>query len=306
MIWVKKGIVYSPISSVPWMQKYGMAPTPIYIPSLEAIRVFMGVTDIGNFGQTSYVDVKATEPTNILYIETSNPVLDFGNPGTFDDCGAIPSCCIFLNGKYHLYYIGFQRCTKVPFMLFPGLALSDDGKEFHRYSMAPIIDRARNSYLSFAAPCVIFDDNIYKMWLWIGNSWIKIEDKYFLSATIGYAESIDAISWKIISTNCITPESPLEFSIGRPWVVKANNIYKMYYSIRFKKEKYRLGYAESIDGIHWERRDKEIGLDVSADGWDSEMICYPSVITVHDKTYLFYNGNNNGETGFGVAELIEE
>ena len=45
-------------------------------------------------------------------------------------------------------------------------------------------------------------------------------------------------------------------------------------------------------------------IDVSPTGWDAEMICYPAVINVKGKTYLFYNGNNNGETGFGVAELI--
>jgi hypothetical protein len=33
------------------------------------------------------------------------------------------------------------------------------------------------------------------------------------------------------------------------------------------------------------------------------MICYPAVIKIYDKTYLFYNGNNNGKTGFGYAEL---
>ncbi|MEP5069850.1 MAG: hypothetical protein ABJQ96_04225, partial [Crocinitomicaceae bacterium] len=65
------------------------------------------------------------------------------------------------------------------------------------------------------------------------------------------------------------------------------------------------GYAESLDGIEWERKDREVGIDVSEAGWDSEMVCFPSVIKVKDKTFMFYNGNNNGKTGFGVAELIE-
>ena len=51
---------------------------------------------------------------------------------------------------------------------------------------------------------------------------------------------------------------------------------------------------------------KKKPFDVSASGWDSDMTCYPSIITVKEKTYMFYNGNNNGETGFGYAELIEE
>jgi hypothetical protein len=77
----------------------------------------------------------------------------------------------------------------------------------------------------------------------------------------------------------------------------------MWYSLRRKNITYRIGYAESKDGIHWERKDNEAGIDVSENGWDSEMICYPAVIKVKGKTYLFYNGNNNGVTGFGYAEL---
>jgi hypothetical protein len=103
----------------------------------------------------------------------------------------------------------------------------------------------------------------------------------------------------------LKPSIDKEFSLGRPWVLKLEGIYKMFYSIRYLEKLYRIGYAESLDGINWERKDEKVGIDVSKNGWDSEMICYLSVITVEDKTFLFYNGNNNGETGFGYAELIE-
>ena len=33
------------------------------------------------------------------------------------------------------------------------------------------------------------------------------------------------------------------------------------------------------------------------------MICYPNVIKVKDKLYMFYNGNGFGQSGFGYAEL---
>jgi hypothetical protein len=45
-------------------------------------------------------------------------------------------------------------------------------------------------------------------------------------------------------------------------------------------------------------------MDVSETGWDSEMICYAAVITTKYGTTMFYNGNRNGETGFGCAVLI--
>jgi hypothetical protein len=75
----------------------------------------------------------------------------------------------------------------------------------------------------------------------------------------------------------------------------------MWYSIRTRSKGYRLGYAESADGRSWTRKDDEAGLDVSESGWDSEMICFACVQPTPYGTYMFYNGNNYGETGFGVA-----
>ena len=79
----------------------------------------------------------------------------------------------------------------------------------------------------------------------------------------------------------------------------------MLYSSRTVSKGYRLGYAESDDGLVWERKDEEVGIDVSENGWDSKMICYASEVKYKDRLYMFYNGNNCGETGFGYAVLEE-
>ena len=68
---------------------------------------------------------------------------------------------------------------------------------------------------------------------------------------------------------------------------------------------YRIRKATSKDGIKWERT-KEIELDVSESGWDSEMVCYPYVFEYNGKLYMLYNGNNYGKTGIGLAVLEEE
>ena len=69
-----------------------------------------------------------------------------------------------------------------------------------------------------------------------------------------------------------------------PFVLYEHNKYKMFYSIRNKSIGYRLGYAESVDGINWNRKDVEISLDVSKSGGDSEMICFSSILKVRKKT----------------------
>ena len=44
--------------------------------------------------------------------------------------------------------------------------------------------------------------------------------------------------------------------------------WSMYYS--YRGEMYRIGYAESEDGLEWNRMDEHAGISPSESGWDSE------------------------------------
>jgi hypothetical protein len=66
-----------------------------------------------------------------------------------------------------------------------------------------------------------------------------------------------------------------------------------------------MGYAESRDGLAWQRRDADVGLDVTEGGWDGEAICYGIDIEAGGRTWLLYNGNDFGGTGFGIAERVQ-
>jgi len=48
-----------------------------------------------------------------------------------------------------------------------------------------------------------------------------------------------------------------------------------------------------------------MGLDVTPGDFDSDAIMYSAVVSVADKTYCFYNGNEFGKEGFALAELVE-
>ncbi len=81
----------------------------------------------------------------------------------------------------------------------------------------------------------------------------------------------------------------------------------MWYSYRKGDgTKYRIGYAHSNDGLHWTRKDNEVGIDVSKEGWDFEMICYPFVFDWKGNRYMLYNGNAYGKEGFGLAILEQD
>jgi hypothetical protein len=80
----------------------------------------------------------------------------------------------------------------------------------------------------------------------------------------------------------------------------------MWYSYRASAHfaNYKIGYAESADGEVWERKDDLAGIDVSETGWDSEMLCYPSIFLYRNHYYMLYNGNGYGKTGFGIAKAV--
>ena len=64
---------------------------------------------------------------------------------------------------------------------------------------------------------------------------------------------------------------------------------------------YRIGYAESADGLTWNRMDGAAGIDVSEHGFDDVMLTYPSVYRHRGVEHLLYNGNGFGLTGIGHA-----
>ena len=120
-----------------------------------------------------------------------------------------------------------------------------------------------------------------------------------------YAESIDGINWKRTNKVVVGLEHKNEYALSKPWVIKENNIYKMWYSYRGNGNisTYRIGYAESLDGLNWQRLDDKVGIDVSKTGWDCQMISYPCVFDFNNKRYMLYNGNDYGKSGFGIAVL---
>ena len=50
-----------------------------------------------------------------------------------------------------------------------------------------------------------------------------------------------------------------------------------------------------------QEEDEQVGIDLAASGWDSEMIACTCVFEHNGNTYMLYNGNNCGKTGIGYA-----
>ena len=66
---------------------------------------------------------------------------------------------------------------------------------------------------------------------------------------------------------------------------------------------YRLGYARSADGVHWERSFSDDILELTPGAFDSKNQSYPNVVEVSDELWMFYAGNTFGATGVGLATM---
>jgi hypothetical protein len=298
--WEKLGRVYTADGSERWAMSHASLPTPMVLDE-RRIRVYAAFLDAERVGRVGYVDVDARDPRRVLAV-SRRPVLDVGAPGTFDDNGVNPVCLVEHGGRRYLYYVGWQLGVRVRYYLFVGLAVSDDGGEsFRRCSQVPVLDRSDGELFVRTAAHVRIEDGRWKMWYVGGSDWIEVRGKSLPSYTLRYLESPDGLRWGRAGRVCLDFASPDEHGFGRPYILRRGGGYAMWYSIRTISKGYRLGYAESADGLAWRRKDDEVGLGVSPEGWDSEMVCYSSLVSAGGATYLFYNGNNYGATGFGVA-----
>ena len=301
-MWVKKGLLFVPDGENPLMRTHAAVPTPVPLEG-DVYRVYFSSRDSNNIGRIFYMDVEIDRDEIKVIWVNPEPVLDVGELGTFDEHGVMPSYVLKKRDELWLYYIGWQRLKSVPFNTSIGLAISHDGKVFKRTSRVPLIDRNDFEPFLIASPFVLEENGIYRMWHIGGVKWEKKGDILKHYYNIRYAYSSDGLNWIRTGKICIDFVYEGEYAIARPVVLKDGNIYKMWYSFRASPfgETYRIGYAESEDGINWVRKDDEVGIDVSDEGWDSEMICYAYVFDHKGVRFMLYNGNGYGKTGIGYA-----
>ena len=301
MRWRKMGRVFVPDGRLKWCKKYAFPPTP-HLLNDRVVRMYMAFCDENTVGRVGYVDLDADDPSNVLGVSLE-PVLNVGTPGAFDENGVLPTSVVAHDGRLLMYYVGYQLGHKVRYYQFQGLAVSRDaGATFTRVKRVPVIDRSETESLNRTSAFVLREDGTFKMWYVGGSEWVRGLDKDLPVYNMRYLESPDGVTWGDTGEVCLDFQNDDEHAFGRPWVVRRGGAYRMLFSVRTKSKGYRLAYADSADGRAWTRRD-DFGLDVSPAGWDSQMVAYSSVLTRNDKTYLFYNGNNCGETGFGYALL---
>jgi hypothetical protein len=298
--WRKLGRIFCADGQADWMHSHAANPVADYVGD-RVFRIYFSTRDCTNRSSIAWVEIDVRAPHRIVRIAKA-PILSPGAIGCFDDSGCSLGSIVRRGRDRMLYYMGWNLCVTVPWRNSIGLAVSyDEGKSFERVSIAPIVDRSDADPYTLSYPWVLRAKDGWRMWYGSNLSWAGAS-KGDMFHVIKHATSLDGRTWQR-DGKVVIPPTDAEYAFARPCVVKDADCYRMWYA--YRGDTYRIGYAESADGVSWCRRDQEVGITPSQGEWDSEGIEYPSVFDHEGQRSLLYCGNGYGKTGFGLAALEE-
>jgi hypothetical protein len=295
--WQKRGRLWEDGRGPAWAKSHAALPV-VDRRAAGGHRVYFSCRDDLGRSRVGWADGTIADPGSWTFGD--RPAVDLGALGSFDDSGVTSSCIVNCDGRKYQYYTGWSLGVTVPFYLSVGLAISeDDGETYRRVSQAPVFERSDVDPFLTASPWVLVENGVWRAWYVSGARWVLRDARPQHQYHIRYAESRDGLQWDRRGIVCIDFKSEDEYAISRPCVIRDPDRYRMWYA--YRGASYRIGYAESTDGVVWTRKDDEVGIGVSSAGWDSEMVEYPCVVDAGPDRVMLYNGNAFGKTGIGVA-----
>jgi predicted GH43/DUF377 family glycosyl hydrolase len=300
--WEKLGRILAPQETLDWLCT--SASAAFALPSSQNKDVYRLYINGRDSQKRSLIGIATFDMSRLKILKiVQQPVMRLGEKGAFDQNGTSYPYIVRFKDMYYMYYVGWVQAVQVPWINGLGLATSMDGLTFKRYSRAPILHRDNDDFIGIGSCCVLRDQGKLKMWYSRFEKWGQSQHDHIHYYNIKYAESEDGIHWAKNKKICINFEDSSEYAIAKPCVLKCKHKYLMWYS--YRGSSYRIGFAMSEDGIGWTRKDEIVGIDVSPQGWDSEMICYAYVFRHGGYLYMLYNGNGYGASGLGLARMNE-
>jgi hypothetical protein len=314
LIWSKKGLLFNPkdYETPEWMSEFAQAPHVLQFDNF--IRVYFSCRpkpdENGQYvSYSAFVDFDFD--FKVINI-SENPILKLGKLGCFDEFGTYPVSVIKNKEEYFAYYAGWTRCDSVPFNTAIGFAKSNHPDFFEKIGDGQLISYSLEEPFVISGPKIRKFNDKYFLFYIAGTEWILDNGKPEPVYKIKMAKSNDGINFTKLNKQLIEDKLGIHEAQASPDVFFKNGKYHMFFCYRGGKEYrgkqngYRIGYASSTDLIVWDRKDELVGIDVSEEGWDSEMISYPHVFELNGEIHLFYLGNSVGKEGFGWATLVNE
>jgi predicted GH43/DUF377 family glycosyl hydrolase len=248
------------------------------------------------------------------------PIIELGRVGAFDELSTTYPAVHRVGNKWHLYYTGrstFRSPQHFSNYRGIGLAVSENLREWKKVSTDPVLtgegypgfpDNRSIVGLGRIVELPQADGNVlYRMYHTLtpgleGQEWNVIEDKYVV-----VAHSQDGIHWSdkriVLGRRRDVPYEDIGVVGLTAWRTKGGGWRGVYTGLGTKFKSYSLCEAVSADGLGWHRgpAGQNLSLGPSGQGWEKQMIGYPSVDVTSERIVLFYNGAGGGATGIGMA-----
>ena len=301
--WKKVGLVFEP--SVRGFT-HGSHPCAVHVKD-DTFAVAFTCRD-ANGRSHVFLSYATVSDRGMVLVGSPRMALAPGQPGYFDCDGAISVCIVKHRNRCYLYYVGWQNLPEGMWICDTGRAILDTHSlTLTREFPGPVLGRDKSNPLFAAGTAFHIAGDVWHTWYNSGVRWEKTSQGWHHEYGIHHARSSNGVEWICDPGLCIPFADEYEYAFGRPSVYYSEGIYLMWFAHRATKDisTYRIGFASSADGLKWDRNDAMAGIDVSSEGWDSEMICYPYVFEHCGRLYMLYNGNGYGKSGFGLAVMEE-
>ncbi len=243
-----------------------------------------------------------------------NPVLDLAVPGELDSVWAsYPWVLPITDTLWYMYYAAFgdewvhHSHGGEDFKLnHTMVAISEDaGITWRRSGLGSLLPAGEpgSPHENGSGSCAVLKVGD-EYWMWYTA--LRDEAGYTKNLNIGIAlaTSPDGLNWTPHEAGTlIKPDTknPIEdYVCSKPVVYYRDGKYQIWYNSAGPG--YRVRYAESSDGIHFES-DPRVIVESSDSGWDSKMTEYVCTLEQPDRDLLFYCGNQF--SGIGVAERMK-
>ena len=300
MHWEKLGLLFAPSDIHEKLRSH--AANPLAVPlNGDLFRVFYSGRDRLNRSSVGYVDIDMSS-CRVVYIHDA-PVFEYGPHGSFYSHGVSIGNCYSVGDKTYMLFMGWQvpdqghwRGDIGRLVVGPDEKLTLDGN-------GPFLATDAEDPISLSYPWVERTSG-GNFLMWYGSTLAWDAGNGEMSHVLKYATSADGENW-IRKGQAVPYILGTAQAFSRPTVlIGPDGLHEMWFSYRSGTgQTYRIGYATSRDGIGWSLDLKNSGIDVSSTGWDAQMIEYPFVFSHNGRTYMLYNGNEYGRTGFGLAML---
>jgi hypothetical protein len=296
MRWRKLGLIYGPTVKGPKLLSHAANPTAVHLEG-DVYRVFYSGRDAVNRSSVSSVDIDVVRREVVA--EADGVLFSHGPPGSFYSAGVSIGCTYESGGANWMLFMGWQVPDGGHWRGDIGRLRLDTAGSLRLAGTGPFLASTPEDPVSLSYPWVLRRGSTWHMWY--GSTVVWDAGNGEMLHVINHATSEDGEAW-VRHGQAIPHEIGVAQAFSRPTVLPERSGLSMWFSYRSGTgQTYRIGHATSDDGDLWRLALERTGIDVSDDGWDSQMVCYPFVFDHRGSRYMFYNGNSYGRTGFGLA-----